>query len=100
MNKLVVGQKLWYVLNYQPTPQYQVTIEKIGRKWAQLSGCRKERVDIETLRVDGGKYNSPGQCYLTKEDYDNQIKLEDAWRRFIIREIQKFLGLGGENGQL
>jgi len=80
-NKLFVGQKLWFVPNYHyaGTPR-EVTIVKIGRKWAHLSGWRNERIDIETLEMDGSKYSSPGQCYLNRADYGNQVKIETAWR--------------------
>ena len=66
---LQVGQKLWWV----PSARYgmseqEVTVEKIGRKWATLSGGRY-RIDIKTLRADGSNYCSPGTCYIDKEAF-------------------------------
>ena len=78
--KLVVGQQLYFV----PTDQRDgkprfVTVTRIGRKWATLS--RYERVDMETLVVDGGDFMSPGQCYLSEADYLNEVAVNKAWSR-------------------
>lgn len=61
--KLSEGQKLWWV------PQHslgmkgrEVTVLKVGRKWAELDNG--ERIDLETLISDGGRYAPNGRCYL------------------------------------
>lgn len=81
-HELKVGQTLWYVPDRQRwSDPCEVTIEKIGRKWATLQG-HYGRVDIETLCIDGGRYSSPGSCYISKEAYEAQVALNRAWAAF------------------
>lgn len=75
--KLEVGQKLWYVPNSSRDNQQEVTIQSIGRKWAKAGYVGN--VDINTLEVDGGKYSSPGKCYLSQKEYDNYVLIRSAW---------------------
>lgn len=81
MTKFKIGQKLFRDenLNFQRGEACQswVTIEKVGRKW--LTVDYGERVNIETLEVDGGQYSSPGQCYLTKKEYDEKVVKDKIW---------------------
>ena len=53
---------------------------KIGRKWAALDNY--ERIDVNTLIADGGKYSSPGRCYITREAFEAEQALEEAWHDF------------------
>lgn len=81
MDKLEVGQELYYVPANRryATPQV-VTVEKIGRKWAQLSN--RERIDIATRRADGGDYSSPGTCWSSKEEYELAVYTQKLWQAF------------------
>ena len=77
---LKVGQQLWYVpsdIRFRK-PEF-VTVTKVGRKWASLN-WRGYRISIDDLRVDGDAYSSPGQCYLSKEEYDQAMERQSAWK--------------------
>lgn len=79
--KLTVGQQLWWVPNHcrhSDKPKF-VTVEKVGRKWAQLSS--NDRIDVVTLVADGNGhgYTSPGSCYLTREEYESKLAKNRAW---------------------
>lgn len=75
-----VGDKLFFVPSHRHSQPLEVSVLKVGRKWIELSNFH--RVDVETLRADGGKYTSPGRCYLNKEAYETQLSLQSAWRSF------------------
>jgi hypothetical protein len=82
--KLNVGQTLVFVPSGfrrgQPT---EVTVTKIGRKWADIEGTfYTDRIEIDTLHADGGKYSSPGRCYLSREEYETEKATGDAWWAF------------------
>lgn len=82
-----VGQKLWWV----PSARYgmseqEVTVEKIGRKWATLAGGRY-RIDIKTLRADGGDYCCPGNCYIDKDAFLAEREIKRLWDK-----LKTFLG--------
>lgn len=65
---LQVGQKLWFVpRDRRSGAPCEVTVEKIGRKWARIG---RARVDLDTLVVDGGIYLSPGRCYEDRAAYE------------------------------
>lgn len=74
------GQKLWLVPSqrYMGGP-YEVTITKVGRKWLTLNNGYRAAVD--GLALDGGEYASPGVCYLTREAYEIEKALNDAWSK-------------------
>ena len=89
MSKLEVGQKLWLVTNgwrggfRSALPGEEVTVTKVGRKWAELDHGRKTRIDINTLRVDSqGFGHSPGRCYLSREVYEIEVRDSETWRVF------------------
>ena len=79
---LKVGQKLWYVHNDSRVKPFEVDIFKIGRKWAYIDAFDEDRIDIKTLEVDGGHYSSPGQCYLSEDEYKQVIVLDSIWDKF------------------
>lgn len=56
-------------------------ITKIGRKWATLNQCNG-RFDISTWRLDGGDYGSPGTCYPSEQEYNDQQAVIAAWTEF------------------
>ncbi len=88
MNNFTVDESLYYVPDAtvrRGDPEY-VTISRVGRTWlycisASFGGIK---VDIATLAVDGGKYSSPGQCWLSQFDYEQHCLLAKSWRNFTI----------------
>lgn len=76
-HKLQVGQQLWFASTNRWNPCRFVTVKKVGHKWADIGGSG--RVDIETLIVEGGAYNSPGRCYIAKEEHDAKLRLNKEW---------------------
>lgn len=84
--KLTVGQQLWWVpARYRTGEQpCYVTVEKVGRKWAQLSN--QYRIDVTTLEPDSKGYSSPGECYLQREEYESKVAISYAWGR-----LRKFM---------
>lgn len=71
------GQKLWWVSSNRYNKAQYVTITKVGRKWATLSN--QHRIDKATLRADGGGYVSPGCCYLSKEQHDQEVRASSVF---------------------
>jgi hypothetical protein len=80
---LEIGQKLWFVPSDRRWSQpREVTVTKIGRKWAYTNRYRnEEKVDKETLVVSGGGYASPGRCWLSQEEYEAHAAADREWRR-------------------
>lgn len=83
-----VGQTLWYVNTQRrdTTGGYAVTITKVGHKFLTVStyvGGFTERVEIESLAVDGGQYVSPAQCYLSEQHYIEHKELLEANSKFL-----------------
>ena len=56
-------------------------VSKLGRKWVYIENGYY-RFDVDTWRVDGGKYMSPATIYESKETWGKEVSLENAWRRF------------------
>lgn len=78
---LEVGQKLWYVRTSYgtlPIEGREVTITKIGHKWAALDRGT-HRIDIKTLWVDGAGFASPGRCWLNREAWEANERILNAW---------------------
>lgn len=75
-----VGQKLWFVRSERRSGEpREVTVEKIGRVWTTLSnGLRCDA----SGKVDGGKYQSPGHCYASREVYELEQARLAAWWKF------------------
>jgi hypothetical protein len=102
------GTKLWYVPSDPRNEKYahEVIITKVGRKWAYFGPHSQDRLDPETLRVDGGIYCSPGTCYESKETYEALCLANRFWRHLKdkmgwdakvdaekVREAAKMLGI-------
>ncbi len=78
-HNIVVGQKLYYVPNRHNSSgaAREVTVEKVGKKWIAIDFGH--RIEIGTLIADGGKYSSPGCCFLSKKHYDEIVMLNVMW---------------------
>ena len=78
---LVPGQTLIFVpFDPRRGKPVEVTVERVGRKWAYLSG-HVGRID-DDLIVDGGNYGSPGRCYGSWAEYEETTALAAAWKEF------------------
>ena len=70
---LKVGDKLIYRPRDSRQKQAEVTVVKVGRKWAHLEPSYYGRADKETGVVDGGNYSSPAtvmtEAALLNEQY-------------------------------
>lgn len=75
-----LGQKLWFVGIGKNPRQFEVEVTKVGRLWATLDDGRY-RCDTNG-RVDGGEYQSPGHCYVSREAYDLERTRSVAWWKF------------------
>lgn len=87
--KLAVGDRLWLVeRTWNGFPrQYEVVVSKVGRVWAHISDVDRAdrshgRIDLETLAVDGGQYISPGRCFRSQAEYEERLRLAEAWDDF------------------
>ena len=82
---LEVGQTLWFVNSDDRfrDRDCEKTIRLIGRKYATLAGSYDVRISIETLLVNGNGWASPGRCYLTKADWEADIRMIEAWRAIV-----------------
>ena len=78
-SSLVIGQKLWFVPSQRCRAKEEVTVTKVGRKWATISNGL--RIDLATWEADGDEYISPGVCYKSKDDYDARCRLRESWDR-------------------
>lgn len=72
-----VGQKLYFVPNNRYGARRDVVVTKVGRRWAAIGP--RMRVDVNTLRVDGRGYMSPGQCWLSEAAYREELALQAEW---------------------
>jgi hypothetical protein len=78
---LTTGQELWWEPSDPRDKKYAciVKITKIGRDWIYLSN--NQRVSISTLIADPGKYSPSGQCYISKEVRELEVKAESAFTK-------------------
>lgn len=75
-----IGDKLYFVYSDRRRGEPQeVTITAIGRKWLSIDKSWIPRINKETLFADGGQYTSPGQCYLSKDDYERSALRAQRW---------------------
>lgn len=87
--EIKVGDKLWYVANNwgrQQGSQYEVEVVKVGNKWITVSRLNFNnpfRIDSNTLWQDGKGYTSPGRCYLSKKQYD-----EESYATILFQELR------------
>lgn len=83
LNEIKVGQKLWYVPIERRHDPFSVMVESIGRKWFSVKAdWYSLKINLEDFCADGGKYTSPGKCWLSKESYESEMELRSAWDDF------------------
>jgi hypothetical protein len=64
----------------QAMSEREVEVGKVGRKWANITDSRY-RIDIETLRADGGNFSCPGVCYLDKDAFLSEREKNKLWEK-------------------
>lgn len=64
--------------NREPST-HEMTVGKVGRKWALFDAGYYGRFDIETLRFDGGSHNI--RIFFSEADYVLSIKRRELWDR-------------------
>ena len=81
-----VGDELYFV-DYVGFGNY-VKVTKVGRVWAYIDNGY--RIDLQTLRADGGEYSSPGRAWKSKEEYDESVARDKLWLifRMLVREVR------------
>jgi hypothetical protein len=78
VTSLKIGQKLWWV-PANGKPGSEVTVLKVGRKWAPLDNGH--RISVDTLVADGGELSTPGNCYHSQETYRGLVARAVEWTR-------------------
>lgn len=79
----VVGQTVYAKYRHPNSPSLRDRpITKIGRKWVYIGRLGDERFHIGTHKIDGGGYASPGQIYLSEDEYHDEVHLTGKWREF------------------
>lgn len=83
-HRLAVGQKLYFESSRNRHHHgREVTIVKLGRKWATLDmGHPAYRIDLTSLCGDGRGYSSPGRCWLSREACEDHNALIADWSAF------------------
>lgn len=82
MDNIVEGQTLWFVGNAMGNFKHvfgPVTVTKVGRKWADITGVFKGRIDVSTGHADASGYSRPGTCYESRLAWLNQEGADLAW---------------------
>ena len=80
MNEFTVGQTVYLSINnHRKVGLIDAKVKKIGKKWAALD-FSGHRFDINTLKLDGGNYSSPGTVYRSPDEYEAQLELDRVWR--------------------
>lgn len=73
-----VGQTLCFVGAHRfNAGARDVVVTKVGRKWAQLDN--RYRIDIQTLEADGAGYTSPGRCYISRAEFEDEQRRNEVW---------------------
>ena len=87
--KLKVGQKLWLVPNRSPHYAREITIMKVGRKWA-ISYNVRHRIDAMTWLPDtrSGFY-ADFSLYESKAQHDEEVALNLSRKLFKSRVNQE-----------
>lgn len=70
-----VGDTVVWVPHEKRNPPVDVTITKIGRKYATLSNDL--RVDLKTL--GSRDWFTQGRIYLSRAEYDTALAAKNAW---------------------
>lgn len=87
MNKYNIkpGDKIVAVFNeLRYTPGHEIVeVLSTGRKWGKFRS--RYRFDLETLEIDGGEYSSPGRCYLTMKEYEDEFNRNKEWEKIRLR---------------
>ena len=86
-HNLQVGQKLYFP-GSKFARERELTITWIGRIWATTERDR-ERLNLETLYIDGGAYSSPGRVWLSKAEWDAYANVQLAWNNLHARLRQQ-----------
>jgi hypothetical protein len=84
MNKLVVGQSLWFVgssFSRFAKIRAEVTVSSVGKRWAHVTGPFIGRIDTQTLAADGQGCTPPGSCYLSHSHWLEKEGPDLAWRK-------------------
>ena len=88
MSDLKVGDRLWYVPTMRDGNPKFVRVSKVGTKWAHIVDDADPRWDqgrihAKDLWLDCGGYSSRAQCYVSKEAYEDQMAVFEAWRNLV-----------------
>lgn len=54
-----------------------VAVTKVGRKWIECG--HRLRIDRHSMAADGRGFTSPGKCFLTAADYEDQMLRARVW---------------------
>lgn len=104
-----IGQKLYYVPKHGE--KKEITITKIGRKYLECDGLYHSKILISDLSSLNPKDNTSyyeGQAYLSKEDYEKELKrqynadvlyytIEKERKNLSIEQINKIFEIIGYN---
>lgn len=74
--KLKVGQVVWFVPYARTEAARELTVEKVGTKWAQLG---RYRADATTWEMDGGNYRIPGVLHADRGLWQAERDRQAAW---------------------
>lgn len=81
---VTIGQKLWLVPIRGFGQPHEVTVGRLGRKWAYIGEGRSEQAfDPDSGYLDGKGYSSPGRLYRSQEHYEDMVAAEKAWQRLV-----------------
>jgi hypothetical protein len=80
------GQKLFalYDHNVKSPTLEGITITKIGRQWVSFARDSyryhaDSRFNPNTMRIDGGNYTSPGDVWISEEDWKDDQLAQRLW---------------------
>jgi hypothetical protein len=85
---LKVGDRLWLVEARGRTTQGNyVIVSKVGRKWATITDAehparQRGRIDLRSLYVDNSGFGLRDRCYLSRQQYEDEVAADKAWREF------------------
>lgn len=113
-HKFKAGDALWFVSTLRGNKS--VTVKAVGRKWVTLAGLfegQRIAVGDPTMTVEIPNYGRAGRCYLSEQQYIDELALEKAWDKFRLNVMgtwaapdavtvewiagaRKFLGMDGD----